>query len=128
MNIQQITDLVEQSRADGNDSLTTAYLIIAELQQETAELKGTAAELANELRLTLGLAGEYALRGGYDNWVTLPNEKNPHGPCCCCMVCGHDHDSCVCEHNRAVEQTAYTRALLAKLTPKPEEAEDVNDS
>jgi len=39
MNIQQITDLVERSRADGNDSLTTAYLIIAELQQEAAELR-----------------------------------------------------------------------------------------
>jgi len=36
--------------------------------------------------------------------------KPTHGSCCTCQDCGHDHDSCVCNHNEIVK--------LLSLLPK----------
>lgn len=35
-----------------------------------------------------------------------PHMEMPHGSCCCCTVCGHYHEDCVCSHNRII--TALT--------------------
>ena len=105
MNIQQITDLVEQSRADGNDSLTTAYLIIAELQQETAELRAVVDPLIEADRL------QHLIEA-------LIAESDA----------GSDEDG-ERIHSLIIGQTAANAAVnaaLAKLTPKPEETEDVS--
>jgi len=33
----------------------------------------------------------------------LDTRKPTHGSCCTCQDCGHDHDSCVCNHNEILD-------------------------
>lgn len=80
--------------------------------------------LATEVVRLRGLVGE--LLKEYTQWKPgmgiLAPQKPSHGPCCTCQVCGHDHDTCVCEHNTI-------QALLdAACYSTPELAEAANDT
>ena len=46
-----------------------------------------------------------AFEMGWINSIVPVNPiKMSHGPCCCCTVCGYDHDYCVCLTNEYLEK------------------------